>query len=940
MSFPERFLEITGFPPFSWQERLYERFRCGDFPDCDLPTGLGKTSIMTIWLIALIDGLSVPRRLVYVVDRRAVVDQATDEAMRLRDYVADHPELELGAGLPISTLRGQRVDNREWLADPTAPAVIVGTVDMVGSRLLFEGYGVSRKMRPYQAGLLGCDTLVLLDEAHLVAPFEKMLGTVACPADELGFRTEVADTIVPRLRLMSLSATSRGDGNYFEIDEADLKDGTVTRTRMTARKRLNWKDLAGEEKLADGLARVAWHLADEGRSARKIVVFSSSREVAKAAHAAIGKLSGGDKKAGVAKTPIYTELLVGGRRVYEREKVATWLRERGFVGEPEQVLDCPAIVFATAAGEVGVDMDADHLVCDLVAWERMIQRLGRVNRRGGGNARVVVCRESEVPPKAAERALAKPPAERSKKDDAVIARFKHPLRIARASAEVFSWLPSDDDGIDVSPMSLRNLKLSLAETGRETDEAGTVRRREMLDQATTEEPLRPQLIRPIVEAWAMTSLHEHTARPRVQPWLRGWVEDEPQTTVLWRRHLPVGNKMGRADAPTNAEREAFFEAAPPHLSEKLEVRTSEVLNWLKKRAQALRRSVDRALSESKSPPAHLDPNEPCGLILASDGELRRAEFSWAELEMGGNAKKAERNFVRQLTGGVLILDERFAGLAASGLLDPSENKAPRTLDGLRPWLADDGGVPAIKFRVRSDIENGPDETWRKGWVFRFRCVCERLKDGEPERALVVEKWRGATDGPDDAAATSDQSLDDHQRLTERHADRMARNLGLPPAYREMLCLAARHHDEGKRNDRWQDAFHAPLENRPYAKTKGPINQRVLGGYRHEFESVVCAEAMPGFRSLPQSHRDLALHLIAAHHGFARPVIATKGNSSLPPSLLRDRACEIASRYARLQEEWGPWALAWWESLLRAADHLASRDADQTTQPPETAAEHV
>jgi CRISPR-associated endonuclease/helicase Cas3 len=45
---------------------------------------------------------------------------------------------------------------------------------------------------------------------------------------------------------------------------------------------------------------------------------------------------------------------------------------------------------ATAAGEVGVDIDADHMVCDLVAWERMVQRLGRVNRRGKGDAEVVV----------------------------------------------------------------------------------------------------------------------------------------------------------------------------------------------------------------------------------------------------------------------------------------------------------------------------------------------------------------------------------------------------------------------------------------------------------------------------------------------------------------------------------------------------------------------
>src|SRR5690606_9628024 len=51
---------------------------------------------------------------------------------------------------------------------------------------------------------------------------------------------------------------------------------------------------------------------------------------------------------------------------------------------------CPVFLFATSAGEVGVDLDADHMVADLVPWERMVQRLGRVNRRGGGDARVLV----------------------------------------------------------------------------------------------------------------------------------------------------------------------------------------------------------------------------------------------------------------------------------------------------------------------------------------------------------------------------------------------------------------------------------------------------------------------------------------------------------------------------------------------------------------------
>jgi len=88
-SFAEDFRRLTGSPsPFRWQERLFARhFRCDDIPCAlDIPTGLGKTSVMAIWYLARkagAAGASLPRRLVYVVDRRAVVDQATEEVERV-----------------------------------------------------------------------------------------------------------------------------------------------------------------------------------------------------------------------------------------------------------------------------------------------------------------------------------------------------------------------------------------------------------------------------------------------------------------------------------------------------------------------------------------------------------------------------------------------------------------------------------------------------------------------------------------------------------------------------------------------------------------------------------------------------------------------------------------------------------------------------------------
>jgi len=88
--FRQQFCATQGNAPFPWQERLFQDFCRGDLPSAlDLPTGLGKTSVMAIWYLALEGGAPVPRRLVYVVDRRAVVDQATTVAEKIRESSGD-----------------------------------------------------------------------------------------------------------------------------------------------------------------------------------------------------------------------------------------------------------------------------------------------------------------------------------------------------------------------------------------------------------------------------------------------------------------------------------------------------------------------------------------------------------------------------------------------------------------------------------------------------------------------------------------------------------------------------------------------------------------------------------------------------------------------------------------------------------------------------------
>lgn len=958
MTINDDFRSLTGFTPLSWQRRLYlEHFARGDIPRAvDVPTGLGKTSVIALWLIARARGVPLPRRLVYVVDRRAVVDQATDEAEKLRkalDGKAAHfGNLDAGEqakqiaaqlkkllgfddkrALPISTLRGAHVDNREWLDDPAAPAIIVGTVDMTGSRLLFGGYGVSRKMRPYQAGLLGVDTLVVLDEAHLVPPFAHLLRAIETDA-KLWPASEADCAFLPRFAVLPLSATQRDSGESNESRKAfhllpvDWETDDIVKERVNAGKRLLLKPLA-EKDQDKQLAEAAWSLATKGGKFSRIAVFCDRRDKkedgggpsAQGVKDELEKRAKGDRKADRPKVDIHpVELLVGARRVREREGVAKRLRELGFIGE-RKPLDKPAFLIATSAGEVGVDIDADHMVCDLAAWERMVQRLGRVNRRGKGVAEIVAF-WSEPKLK-----VEKEPTEHEKR-----------ALTAFASKAVLERLPQIGGAFDASPGALR----TLAERVR-SDAALKV----LVDAATTPEPLRPALNRALVDAWSMTSLVEHTGRPGVQPWLRGWV-DEPQTAIVWRQYLPLRiNERGRAAFSSKKEIEDFFEAAPPHESEKLETETFRVIEWLETRARALmgKRSGQTAKEaevddteddqpaedgQAESPetdgaildqPA-IDASSIVAITLSASGDLDRAyrlrDFA---RKRDSNARKS---FEAGFYGRTLVVDARLGGLK-DGLLS-SNDDVLETADAVDEWSRQAG------FRVRRAARLD-DEITEDEWRFEDDFVLRLDAEGTPLEWFVVEHFKNTAQGEESRSVSKPQELSKHQERARSEMIRIAKGVGLHDAAVNALAIGASLHDEGKKAPRWQRAFKAPRDAKrcglagPLAKTRGPIDQSILDGYRHEFGSLPHVEAHAEFKALPDDWRDLILHLVAAHHGRARPAIETRGGEN-PPELLEESARGVALRFARLQKRWGPWGLAWWEGLLRAADQRASRDNEE------------
>ncbi|PIE24293.1 MAG: type I-U CRISPR-associated helicase/endonuclease Cas3 [Planctomycetota bacterium] len=859
-----------GASAFPWQQRLLDRFLDGELPrSLDVPTGLGKTASMAIWLLAKAMGAPVPTRLVYVVDRRVVVDQASRVAEGLRDWLLTQATLSERLGLdseplPISTLRGQHIDNRNWLNDPSRPAIIVGTVDMIGSRLLFEGYRASRRMRPFMAGLLGHDSLFLLDEAHLVPPFERLLERVIGDRGDLA-GSEAFGVVPPPSRLLSLSATGRSrGGEAFDLSKEDLAHPIVSQ-RLAATKQLKLTELPSGEKLAQAVADAAWRLCTDGSIPLSCIIFLAKRMDAEAAKTQLEKLAGmtGKQK---GPPPVETELLVGGRRVHERITASQRLEELGFLAGSSPARACPRFLFATSAGEVGADLDADHMVSDLVAWERMVQRLGRVNRRGEGKATVTVVDDREA-------------------DDPQ----------AQAVRSLLRRLPAEGPTVDASPGALRQLQLRARADGA---------LREQIALASTPEPLYPPVDLPTVEAWAMTSLPDHSGRPAVEPWLRGWVESRPQTTIAFRARLPAFRGAPFSDTLVGQ----FFDAAPMHTSEQLEAETSRVADWLKKRAKKLRTLLTKNSVDASSDDA-LDP--------ACIGFLRKAPGDYTALTLDEIEHAIKSRLERRLDGAELILDQRFAGLSADGLLDESVADLPAVIDIDQGWMIAERPFRVIVLKTGAEVG---DDSWRE----RARFPLQLNESGEVTHWLVVARPIGHYLTEDDRSAASMQLLDEHHAWTADRAKAIAQRLGLAPEASRLLTLAARLHDEGKRMKNWQMAFRAPDAKHAYAKTAGPINQQLLGGYRHEFGSLPYAAKDPELAALDDSARDLVLHLIASHHGFARPIIRSSGDPDSPPSALKKRAREVALRFVRVQASLGPWGLAWWEALVRSADQQASR----------------
>jgi CRISPR-associated endonuclease/helicase Cas3 len=924
MMFEEFFRLLTGHKPFPWQVELYRRMVRGEIPQqVSIPTGLGKTAIVAVWLIALANRPDIlPRRLVYVVNRRTVVDQTTHEVEQYQKRVqeepglaplrqrlealcalppADHPPslspntlqdhpAEHPAPLAISTLRGQWADNRQWLADPARPAVIVGTVDMIGSRLLFSGYRIGFRERPLHAGLLGHDVLLVHDEAHLEPAFQVLLEQIQRTLQQEQERT--GGLGVRPFRLMALSATLRANASapsgqevfglsdqerlpLQPIPSDDSHPLACLWRRLRASKRIFLHSVADEEKhLVSQIVEQALRWKQSGLA---VLIF-----VRRVEH--VEQIA--DK---LRKKELLVQQLTGTMRGLERDKLVrqdpVFARFLPMDSRPGgvQPVEGTAYLVCTSAGEVGVNLSADHLVCDLTPLESMIQRFGRVNRFGQRS-------DSEI--------HVLHPTQFDEADSFDKARQK--------TLELLGRL-----GGDGSPAALLDLPRA--------------------DCADAFSP--PPTVLPISEilldAWSMTSIRDQLpGRPEVEPYLHGLVKEEiPETYVAWREEVEViSTDLLLQRYPP----EELLEHYPLKPHELLRDQSDRVWKHLKELANRLRKDARER-----------DRQHPVWLV---DSRGAVQVFTLEKLV------QQDKSAIYYRT---VLLPPSVGGLQGGFLDGQSAPPAGESLD-----VADQGVTDLVQKKARRlrRFSDNPEpehlEKMRLIWTIDTQPEAEEAEEvelagvpgevseaptGQPAVRGRYWHWYESIEAAETEGSESAHRpipLDEHLEAAAELADRMAERLGLPASIRQAVCLAARLHDLGKRRRIWQQAIGNSDPSQPLAKGPGAMRLAELSSYRHELGSLLDLAGLPEFQSLSEEQKDLVCHLVAAHHGRARPHFPAEAifDPERPLSEAEAAAWEVPRRFARLQRRFGRWGLAYLEALVKAVDYAVSSHPERFVNP--------
>ena len=576
-----------------------------------------------------------------------------------------------------------------------------------------------------------------------------------------------------------------------------------------------------------------------------------------------------EKKQGLPSEQV--QVLTGTLRGLERDRLAK--------GDPiflRFLLKSPpdgktVYLVCTSAGEVGIDISADHMVCDLTPYDSMAQRLGRVNRRGDGEAEIDVVYEADPDPK-------------KKDDDFENARWR--------TLECLKTLPHcewNDKRQEASPYQLSRLMDRLSEEDRKT--------------VFTPPPTILPTSDILFDAWALTTIKDKLpGRPPIDEYLHGISEWEPpQTSVALREDVAVfTEKVLLLNKLTLKDGLDEYPLKPHEL--------------LKDRSDRVFKELQKIVARGDVP-----------IWVIGRGEEIRATTLANLVEQGKDGLDGVTLVLPPSAGGLKngLLNgtepaiDISADVADDWFFDKEQNINRR----VRVWNDDQKfdektkGMRQIRrINTTPDPDNLDDESIdRRHWHW-----FERPRGGDNDGSKAAPKpvrWRVHTEN----VRTNATLIVEKLQLKELE---------------QAVILAAQHHDLGKKREVWQRSIGHRLPKNPtpddwFAKSGKGMTSIELTSYRHEFGSLVDVHDpkqayLADVQLLSEEMRDLVLHLIGAHHGYGRPHFTEDQTSDWGHSLAHTDAIarEVPRRFARLQRKYGRWGLAYLESLLRAADDAA------------------
>lgn len=374
-SFDKFFADATRLPgPYPYQREL----AADTWPDVlDIPTGLGKTAAVTLaWLYRrrVRCEPDTPRRLVWCLPMRVLVEQTRTNITRWLQNL----DLLGGVGesgrVAVHVLMGGEpgLKDAHWARFPEQDAVLIGTQDMLLSRALMRGYGMSRYQWPVHFALLHHDTQWVFDEVQL-------MGTALSTSAQLeAFRQEFENRgESPPARTLWASATLRPEW-LATVDFRQRVETGLAVQGLTAEDR---QEVSGRLAAPKALEKAQAGLAG-GRKADIDAYIAALADAVRAAHAP------GSRTLVIVNRVERAQLLYRALSDQTAETVLVHARFRPpeRVEREQRIGAAPGgdgqIVIATQAVEAGVDLDSRTLFTEIAPWSSLVQRFGRCNRAG------------------------------------------------------------------------------------------------------------------------------------------------------------------------------------------------------------------------------------------------------------------------------------------------------------------------------------------------------------------------------------------------------------------------------------------------------------------------------------------------------------------------------------------------------------------------------